>query len=193
MAPLPEQSSPRQGKTNVENRIFIKSQQPSPGSLLLHGGKRGLRSWGLHNERQSLGVLLWVQRDRQGRGQAGLRGDRAAGTRGWICPGQSFPFLPRLLQAPAERQLLSRALGLCALQRSLGRTQPPWGHPPSPSLHDNPVYGIRASRSRACDLHPERRLQGSQHLCNWHCAGTDQLGNASPRVSFHVPMHCKDI
>lgn len=117
---LPEQSSPRQGKANMEKGVFIKPRQPFSGSLLLHGGKRGLQSWGLDNRSRSLGVLLWVQRDRQGWRQAGLCREGAAGTRGWICPRQGFLLLPQAALDTSREAALEWGHGaLWALQRPL--------------------------------------------------------------------------
>lgn len=66
-APLPEQNSPRQGKPNMEQRIFIKTPEAlpkQPAAAQREEEQRDLWSWGLHSKRQSLDLFLQVQRDR---------------------------------------------------------------------------------------------------------------------------------
>lgn len=129
-APLPKQSSPSQGKTNMEKGIFIKTPAALPrqpaAAARREEEQRGLQSWGSHDRRESLGVFLWVQRDRQGWGQAGLCGEGAAGVRVWICPRQGFLLLPQAAPDTSREAALEWGRGaLCALRRSLSRMRPP--------------------------------------------------------------------
>lgn len=97
----------------MENRVSEswQSSPQQPAAAQREEEQRGLQTWGLY-KRRSLGAFLWVQSNRQGQGQAGLRREgqqvRGAGS----APGRAFPSFPRLLQTPAERQLLSGAVGL---------------------------------------------------------------------------------
>lgn len=61
-----------------------------------------------------------MQRDRQGWRQAGLCGEGAAGTRGWICPRLGFLLLPQAALDTSKEAALEWGHGaLRALQRSL--------------------------------------------------------------------------
>lgn len=82
-------------------------------------------------------------------------------------------------------------------QKSSSRVEP-WGSlgpaevskqdvTPRDMLFHHPFVTIQ---SRACDLHPERKLHSSQRLCNQHHAGIAQFGDTSPSPNHqHLLPH----
>lgn len=192
-AKQPQARESQHGKESIYQTPAAIPWQPAAARR-----EEGSAELGLHNRRRSLGVFLRVQRDRQGRGQAGLCREGAAGTRGWICPRQGFPLLPQAAPDTSRKAALEWGRGaLQALWRSPGRMRPPGDILFCPPLMTTQSRG-QGHPAPEPVIHTQRGGCGARSTSATGAVQA-QPSSATPAPaqtassSFHIPVHCKDV